>query len=203
MMKYIWTRQNDDPDYDNCHAHGINGLFAPLGADSLTSPAYLKLFRAKGFPVVGLYVGHGWWAPIGAQALADKVVAEYKKATVGVPRVKLQMNLEQHDPGYIAACLERIREQLPKVGLSWSPEGFQGGWMSASFVKRIIAAKVRVVPQAFTGDMTPRAQDMVLRNLTARGYPEALVTIMYDAKNLPRDWNGYAFTEGRLPKVTP
>jgi hypothetical protein len=47
--------------------------------------------------------------------------------------------------------------------------------------------------------MSPRAEDQVLRNLTRRGFPETSVSLFYDAAALPRDWDGFAFTAGRLP----
>lgn len=197
-MRYLWTRVNDDPDYDLCVRHGINGLFAPLGADGLTSRAYLQGFVNRGFPAVGVYIGAGWWEPITPEQLASKVVNEFLK--VSIPKLKLQMNIEKHDPPYILRTLQLIRKNLPKTGLSWSPEGFQGGWMGPDFVDGILRLRIRVVPQTFTGDMRPQAQDQVLRNLTRRGFPESIVSLFYDARHLPIGWNGYAFDEGRLPR---
>jgi hypothetical protein len=196
-MRFAWTVAGDDVDFNAVRAHGVNGLYAPLW-DSLTTNSYVRSFLDNGFQR-GVYVGHGWWAPISPSTLATKTVAEYEKVAAGIPNVRIQMNLEQHDPHYIEACLREIRQLLPKVNLSWSPEGMQGGWMSPGFVKEIIDLRVRVVPQAFTGDMSPRAEDQVLRNLTRRGFPETSVSLFYDAAALPRDWDGFAFTAGRLP----
>jgi len=206
-MRFVWTVAGDDPDYGNCKRHGVNGLFAPM-FDVLTTKMYLRTFKAEGFPIVGLYVGHNWFPALGAIQLADKVVAEYKRLTFssgeGDPAlgdVRLMMNLEQHDPVFISACLTRIRQLLPKLGLSWSPEGMQGGWMSPSFVSQITALKVRVVPQAFIGSMARVESDITLRDLLDRGFTAGQVSIFYDAAQLGVNWDGYAFTEGRLPKI--
>lgn len=205
-MRFVWTVAGDDPDYDNCKAHGITGLFAPLW-DSLTTYLYLLEFQGRGFKA-GLYLGHNWFPQLTAIQLADKTVAEYKRLTKsqgeGAPALKdvrLMLNLEQHDPVFILACIKRVRAGLPNVGLSWSPEGMQGGWMSDEFVAGVLGARVRVVPQSFTGPMARRESDATLRNLLDRGFPASSVSIFYDAAQLGVDWDGYAFTEGRLPRI--
>ena len=71
--------------------------------------------------------------------------------------------------------------------------------MDPVFVSRILAARVRVVPQAFHGNMARVESDQVLRDLTRRGFPESSVSIFYDAAALGHNWDGFAFTEGRLP----
>ena len=197
-MRFIWTVAGDDPDYDNCRAHDINGLFAPM-FDVLTTKGYLQEFKAEGFKAWGLYVGHNWFPALGPAALAAKVVKEYNR--IAIPGTRLMMNLEQHDPGFIAFCLQEIRRTLPNVGLSWSPEGMQGGWMGDAFVARITSLKVRVVPQAFTGPMVRRESDQILRDLLDRGFVPGQISIFYDAAQLGADWDGYAFTEGRLPRI--
>lgn len=206
MMRFTWTVAGDDPDYGNCKAHGINGLFAPM-FDPLTTYLYLTEFQVRGFKA-GTYVGHNWFPNLTAKELARKVVTEYNRLTKaqgeGAPAlrdVRLMINLEQHDPVFILACLTEIRRLLPKVGLSWSPEGMQGGWMSDAFVTGIINLRIRVVPQAFTGSMVRRESDVVLRDLLDRGFPASSVSIFYDAAQLGDGWEGYAFTEGRLPRI--
>jgi hypothetical protein len=194
-VRFIWTVAGDDPGYDNCRAHGINGLYAPL-FDTLTTKAYLSTFKAEGF-ANGLYLGHNWFPALSGSALVAKVVAEYKR--IALPDTRLMLNLEEHDPAKIALVVSAVRAALPKVNLSWSPEGMQGGWMSPEFVAQILAARCRVVPQAFLGNMTRIESDQVLRDLTRRGFPEHIISIFYDAAALGHNWDGFAFTEGRLP----
>lgn len=196
-MRFIWTVAGDDPSYDNCKAHGINGLYAPL-FDGLTSRAYLQVFKEQGF-VNGVYLGHNWFPTLTASQLAAKVVAEFKR--IALPDTRLMLNLEEHDPAKIALVVSAVRAALPKVNLSWSPEGMQGGWMAPEFVAQILKAKCRVVPQAFLGGMARVESDQVLRDLTKRGFPESSVSIFYDAAALGVNWDGFAFTEGRLPWI--
>ena len=207
MMRFTWTVAGDDPDYGNCRAHGINGLFAPL-FDPLTTKLYLRRFAAEGFAVRGLYLGHNWFPALGPVQLADKVVAEYKRLTFasgeGDPAlrdIRLMLNLEQHDPAFILACCTRVRALLPKVGLSWSPEGHQGGWQSKEWVTSMVALKIRAVPQCFVGNMERRESSAMVADLVARGWPFTSVSPFLDASQLGHDWEGYAFTEGRLPRI--
>ena len=75
--------------------------------------------------------------------------------------------------------------------------------MSPAFVARILAAKVRVVPQAFIDPGMQRVEsDYVLRDVAIRGIPMSSISCFYDAKNLGYGWDGFAFTMGRLPWIS-
>lgn len=202
-MKFVWTVAGDDPDFNNGDKHGIDGYFYPA-FDSVTTVGQLKVTAERGYKV-GLYVGAGWWNGLSPAQYAQKIAAYYlsMREKTGIGDLRLMLNLEEHDPARIIAILEAVRAKLPKVGLSWSPEGMQGGWMDPAFVARVVSARVRVVPQAFIGDMTRRDESLVLRDLIKAGFPESSVSLFYDAAQLPplRDWSGYAFTEGRLPRI--
>lgn len=194
-MRYVWVDAGNDPDWDKGDRHGITGWFMPM-FDSRTTLAMMKEIKARG-KAAGIYFGHGWFGPLTPEQLVLKATAEYKR--VLVPDLRVMFNLEQQDPAYIARVLELWRAKHPRVGTSWSPEGMQGGWMSPDFVSRVVGVRVRVVPQCFTGDMTRRESDIVLRDLTKRGFPESSVSMFYDAAQLGAGWDGYAFTMGRLP----
>ena len=194
-MRYIWTNAGDDPDLNVGDRHGITGYFMPLD-DPVTTTTELMMIRARG-KAVGVYVGHGWYGALTPKQAATKASAGFR--ALAVPGLRFQWNLEEHDPTRIIQILQEWRRIHPNVGTSWTLEGMQGGWMDAAFVTEIIQLKVRVVPQCFQGNMTTVAQDIVLRDLLRRGFPEALVTCMYDAANLPAEWDGYAFNMGRLP----
>jgi hypothetical protein len=194
-MRFLWVDAGNDPDFTKGTRHGINGYFMPM-FDARTTRATLQAVKARGC-VAGIYFGHGWYGALTPDQLVAKVTAEYKR--VQVPDLRVMFNLEQHDPDYIAAVLEKWRAGHKYVGTAWSPEGMQGGWMSPSFVQRVVGARVRVVPQCFIGNMERRESDMVLRDLTKRGFPESSVSMFYDAAQLGAGWDGYAFTQGRLP----
>lgn len=197
-MRFVWTDAGDDPSFDVGDRHGIDGYFMPLW-DSLTTREFLVGEVQRRGHVAGVYVGAGWhnaWSPAQYAQNIDREVAR-----LNVPGLRVMFNLEEHNPERIARILEEWRNIRRRryTSTSWSPEGMQGGWMGDAFVQRVLACRVRVVPQAFIGDMTRRAEDMVLRDLVRRGFPEQIVSIFYDAAQLPLDWQGYAFRMGRLP----
>lgn len=194
-MRFVWVDAGNDPDFNKGARHGITGYFMPM-FDGRTTLAAMQSIKAHG-KVAGIYFGAGWFGNITPEQLVTKVSAEYSR--VKVPDLRVMFNLEQHDPEYIARTLELWRLGHKNVGTSWSPEGMQGGWMSPLFVNRVVATRTRVVPQCFVGNMARRESDVVLRDLLKRGFPESSVTCFYDAAQLGSDWDGYAFTQGRLP----
>jgi hypothetical protein len=192
-MRFVWTDAGDDPAWGVGDMHGIDGYFAPL-FDSIT-PVVLEEAGDRGH-VQGAYFGHHWRPGASPAAIAAEVSAEYKK--LAIPGLRIMFNLEEHDPEFVAGVLEEWRKLRPKVNTSWSPEGMQGGWMTPEFVARVLACRVRVVPQCYAGAMVRRESDVVKSNLVRRGFPENIVSCFYDAAQLGLDWDGYAYTMGRL-----
>ena len=192
-MRYAWTDANDDPSYDQGDKWGVDGYYFPM-FDALTTREVIQDCKDRGY-AVGIYYGHNWGGT--APENAAKAHEEYKR--VYVPGLKVMFNWEQHKPDEIANALETWRTLRPTVGTSWSMEGMQGGWMSAAFVKRIMACKVRWVPQSFVGDMVRRESDVTKANIVRRGVPENIVSCFLDGKQLGADWEGFAFTLGRMP----
>lgn len=218
-MRFAWTVAGDDPDFANGDANGIDGYFYPM-KDILTSTEEVgKAAAWGGGRAIGIYMGHNWFPGSSPTQLATIADQEYrlitKNGTVN-KKLRVMFNIEDHNPDFIANTLEQFRAWHPYVGLSFSPEGMQGGWMGpelrpgeipayGSFVYRLLAARVRIVPQGFWGAsgtiQGDWAHDQVLRDLTRRGFPESSVSIFHDGATIgkKRDAEGYVFTMGRLP----
>lgn len=196
-MRFVWTDAGDDPSWDTGDKHGIDGYFMPM-FDSLTTREFLRdEVKARGH-VAGIYLGHNWPQEQLPPAQCAKAVSdEYKRCLV--PGLRVMFNMEEQQPEKIADTLEEWRKLHPTVPTSWSSEGMQGGWMHPDFVERVLDCRVRVVPQAFTGNMTRRESDIVKSDVVRRGFPESVVSVFYDAAQLGLGWSGYAFTAGRLP----
>ena len=195
-MRFVWTDAGDDPSWSVGDAHGIDGYFAPL-FDALT-PEVLDEAIRRGH-VAGVYFGHGWLRGLSARDLAARVSAEYTRLAARRKGLRVMFNLEEHDPDFVAGVLEEWRLRHRYVSTSWSPEGMQGGWMHPAFVTRVLACRVRVVPQAFTGDMRRRESDVIKADVVRRGFPENIVSCFYPANDLGLGWDGYAFRMGLLP----
>lgn len=228
-MRYAWTVAGDDPDLAEGDRHGITGYFYPM-LDPLTTTAEVQRAASwGGGRAVGIYWGHNWeeglLSPGTPGQIATVIRNEYRRVTKNgtvLPQLRVMYNEEDHDPAKILAVLKLLREGgegfgpgLPKnTGLSWSPEGMQGGWIGpivtatqgpSAFVAELIRLKVRVVPQSFWGAggtiQGDWALDQVLRDLTRRGIPESSISLFLDGKTLDskRNAEGYVFTMGRLP----
>ena len=173
----------------------------------------------------GIYTAWNWWpdsdgdTPEHGRRYAERTVEIVRNARRGLAGAsnafpKVQLDNEEHSPETILAMLRRFRELMPSQDCSWTFESMQGGWMSPAFVGEVISLRVRLVPQAYTGRMADLgqpaetqltefrdsliAQDIVLRDLTKRGFPESIISLFYDAAFLPPYWDGFAFTQGRL-----
>ena len=197
-MRFCWADAGDDPDYAAGDRHGIDGYFWPL-FDSLTTTVNLLDTQARGH-VAGIYMATNWpqFAGKTPTQTAAAVSAEYLR--LAVPGLRVQFDIEEHDPDKIASTLEAWRSLRRGVGTSWTMEGGQGGWMTPEFVQRILACKVRIVPQLYNGAMTEVWDSLAYaRDLTSRGFPDAIISPFYDAAELPVGWDGYCFTAGRLP----
>jgi len=203
-VRALWIDSGNDPDFVKIEREDIDTLYFDM-FDSRITYAYLQALVDRGFNV-GVYMASNWGQFLGKNGTEiAHIVADRVKAIVGKHRTnhfpKVQLDMEEHDPGKSIECLKAFRALKPfrYQDLSWTMEGFQGGWMSPQFVQDVISAHVRVAPQAYAGDMRPFAQDQVLRDLLDAGFPANVISLFYDAANLPIGWNGFAFIQGRLP----
>jgi hypothetical protein len=199
-MRYIWTDAGDDPSWAVGDAFGITGYFFPA-FDAIT-PATVKEAAQRGKDH-GIYIGEGW-LPGKSPTEYARIVNDYiKPIKAQLPKLRLQLNIEQ-GVSEVLAKLQAMRALQPNIGLSWSLMGMNGGLFTQGFVDWLVQLHVRVVPECFwgaDGRMDGIYDSLAIaRDITSRGVPDALVSPMIDAKyaSLLRDWQGYAFTMGRL-----
>ncbi len=196
-MNFVWVDEGSDPDYAKAARHSASGLSLSIREATQASLAGLAQHGFK----VGVYFAQNWYeAPTGS-ALADIVSAKIDELAPNTqpdyPRVCA--DIETHDVGYILDFLRRWRQLRPRRVTDWALEGFQGGLFSRDAVSRILSANVAVVPSNYTGDMRPWAADRVALDLVRAGFPESVLHGFYDGAALPLEWDGYVFTQGRLP----
>ncbi len=201
-MRGLWVDSGNDPDWAKVYRHSISALYFDLFDPRVTAPYLLSMVDRS--VQVGVYVASNWPQVSGnGRDFAEKTSARLKEVmTGGVTKPsfpKVQLDMEEHDPGKIADALKRWRELHRYQDTSWTMEAMQGGWMDPAFVQTVLDCRVRVVPQYYTGDMRPMAQDVAFRDLLVRGFPPQVISGFYDAAALPINWDGWAFTMGRLP----
>lgn len=197
-MRALLVDAGNDPDWEKVKQYRITALYFPI-SDSVEDVARRVGDSLAHGCAGGVFMAWNWdeFEGLDGASIAERV--HFKVFALGV-RVKVQFDIEAHDPELVATCLERYRALNPKVDVSWTCESMQGGWMTPEFVQRVVNAKVRVVPQCYAGAMIPVDSLAAVRDLTKRGFPDALVSPYYDAEILDRllFWDGFAFTQGRL-----
>ena len=202
-MRGVWVDSRNDPDWAKLRRHGITWVFVSLDDPPADVRRRLLEIRARGL-VAGVYSAWSWFPGKDGAKFAEAVHSQLQQvvpdASATWPRV--QLNDETHDPVRIEVMLRRWRQLRPATATSWTLEGMQGGWAThPPLVQAVLDTKVRVVPQAYAGNMDPWDTAAVLRDLTERPsrYPDRIVSLIHDAAALRRFWDGWAFTQGRLP----
>jgi hypothetical protein len=199
-MRAVWVDEGNDANYDLLRKHGITWAYFSLQDPSLLRR--LQDVRARGL-VGGVYAAWNWFPGSGAdfaEAVHQTLRAKVPDATNTWPRVML--NDETHSVTRIFEMIQRWRTLRPQTATSWTLEGHQGGWArTPALVKACVDAKIRVVPQAYSGPMIPTDALACVRDLTTgySPYPDVLVTPFYDGSALQPWWQGFVFTQGRLP----
>jgi hypothetical protein len=202
-VRALWTDAAQEPDLVKAKREGMTALYLPISDPMPDLQRRADTIRGAGF-ACGVYMAHNpqwpqFWG-ISGPAIADKMYALVSQ--VG-GKLKVQFDYEQHEPNdyvQIEGMLKRFRALEPKTDVSWTMEGHQGATMNAAFVQGVLNAKVRVVPQCYDAPMANVWCPLEMaRDLTKRGFPDALVSPFHDAARLPKWWQGFAFTQQRLP----
>jgi len=213
-MKGVWVDQNNGADFTKLKREGINIVMFPLTGDLTKIKERINEVKARALHF-GVYSAWNWYPTLDGPEFAEKVYHDIR--SMGMNNIRVQFDIEEHDPTYVAECLERWRVLQPKANTSWTMEPNQGGWMDSGFVNRVLDCRVRICPQTYLSrmanidlrDSDPAAflkelrafsadSATVQQDLVKRGFPITLISPMYDAAFLPNYWSGYAFTQGRL-----
>ncbi len=197
-MRALWVDAGKEADYVKAKRESMTALYFAVSDPIQDTNRRVLDAKAKGY-APGVYMAWNWpeYANLSGLLMAEKVNGYVSQLSVPV---KVQFDIEKHDPGLILSCLQRWRQLQPKTDTSWTMEGHQGGWMLSDFVKVVVQLKVRVVPQCYEFDMSRLWDTLEMaRDLTKRGFPDSLVSPFHDAARLPAWWQGFAFIQHRLP----
>lgn len=203
-MRAVWVDANNDPNYGKLAASGITAPYFDPRDPRVTAPYLAAVAGHAGISGVGIYFAWNWYPTLTGAEFAEEMSATISQLGVG-GNVAICIDIEKgfgltdttYVP-YVVACLQRWRELRPTRVTSYTLEGMQGGLFDKPSVQAINAAKVKVCPQMYAGDMTPLPHGVTLDLLMA-GFLGTRQYGMYDAAALPWRWRGFAFTQGRLP----
>jgi hypothetical protein len=222
-MRAVWVDAGNDADVAKLRQYGIVSPYFDV-RDPRVTKSYLQAVRAETLaPGVNLKPGvyAAWnWPEVGmsgaafAEWLSAKCAALFAGTAPGFPSVCA--DIETHDVDYLLAFWRRWRELRPHRQTDWTLEGFQGGLFSYDEAREL-AHLVHdtgtfpgfVVPQNYGAPLPPDgsgetryqplAADRVALDLVSHGFPTPYLYGFYDGAELPSRWEGYVFTQGRLP----
>lgn len=199
-MNGVWIDSGNDPQWEKIAAWGIKWLYFPLSDPHGDVRRRLLETKARGL-VGGVYSAWNWYGdPRGGDYARVVDVALRKVAPDATSEwPKVMFDDERHEPTALLDWMGVWRDLRPRSATAWTLESMQGGWMGASFVAGVVGYRMRVVPQCYSGNMQAVDTLAAARDLTKRGFPDNLVSPFYDAAHLPIGWDGFAFTQGRLP----
>lgn len=194
-MKAVWVDNGSDADVGKLRRHEITAAYFDPRDPRITT-AYLDRVRGQGL-TAGVYFAWNWYPALDGPTFAAKCSQEVQRLAPTGP-LPVCLDIETHDMGYVVKCLRRWRELRPTRTTDLTIEGMQGGLLDSTVVRALIDANVRLAPSFYGGQMEPLAHSVVI-DVLMTGFPGSRIVGMYDAAALPYRWNGYAFTQGRLP----
>lgn len=202
MVRNVWVDENNDADFAKLAANGITGAYFAL-RDARVTKAYLQGVRAHaGITEVGVYFAKNWWPNDTADELAERVSALcnplFANTAPDFPAVCA--DIETNDVDFQLAFFTTWRHLRPRRITDLTIEGHKGGLYRPADVIRIVAATRYIGPQSYNGANTQVWDSLAMaRDLVDAGFPIATVYPFLDAAHLGEWWQGYAFTQGRLP----
>lgn len=205
-MRAVFAEHEQDVDLNKLRRYGITEIVVPTQDSPLANADKLQYLKDQGFKPT-LFVAWNWFPGLSGTQFAEKCDAELKRIGWG-GNPHLQADIEKgagvddsNYVDYVVSFVRRWRQLRPTRETSWTLESMQGGLFNGRYaaVQAILASAVRVVPQFYDGTMKASAQDVALKDLMLYGFPAQLIRGYYDAAALPANWDGYAWTSGRLP----
>lgn len=206
-MRATWVDYGNDPNWTALIKHGITHPFFDCRDPRVTS-SYLDSIKAHAnIETCGIYTAWNW-RPEFSDPVKYVEWTDAELRRINWPGNALVcLDIEKGHNGitdanfaeYAIKALARWRKLRPMRKTWWTMEGMQGGLFSKSLVETVTSLNIRLAPQMFTGDMTPHRHSCVI-DLRAAGVDANKIDGMYDGALLPNNWDGFAFTMGRLPQ---
>lgn len=193
-MHAVWIDEGTEVDDTKLAKYGINRPFLSH-RDSHATAQRLQDLKARGYSP-GLFSAWNWYPDLDGPSYAAELSRELRRiGWLGNPEVCI--DIETHDTAYVLSFFREWRRLRPFRRTWWTFEGMQGG-LFAGIARELNALNIRYVPQMYQGDMTPHGHSVII-DLLMVGFPGDRIDGFYDARALPYQWRGFAFTQARLP----
>ena len=204
MIRQLWIDDGNDARGDLKSKFDITDPIFSVRDPRITR-AYLDSVQAKGYHP-GLYLcsqGEGWPShdSMTGRQWADWAYSEVQRIAPGTSGSypKVHLNCETSDAAWLVSMLARWRSHSPRRETSLLIEGRKAGIFAPDQVAMINNSGVYVCIEVCQGDMTPHPEGTCALPMLRAGFSAARLYGVYDAAHLPWDWQGVAFSQGRLP----
>ena len=207
-MRGCFIDHGNEPNYDLLRRRGINEVLIPGENSPMANPVKVKEAYDRGFKVTVMFAWN-WTGGFATGALFARWCHERLK-TIGHPAVNPEVMLDIETGAglnqfnyadWVADCITEWRKLRPQRATYLTLESMQGGCFNGKAAQqaKVISGFQAIIPQYYTGDERPQAGDVALRDLLLYGFPYQMLRGFYLARDLPINWNGYAWTQGKLP----
>jgi hypothetical protein len=209
-MRGCFIDHGNSADFNLLRKHSIDTVLIPGEESPIANPTSIKAIYDAGFAVSVMFAWN--WHGLGAGSGAEFAkYASNRLKEVGHPAVNPSVVLDiEKGAGvedweyvdWVVAALKEWRKLRPTRQTHWTLEAMQGGLFNGrnDAVEAIRAANVGIVPQFYTGSEYPMAADVALKDLLLYNFPSERIKGFYLARELPLNWDGYAWTQGKLPR---
>ncbi len=209
-MKRSWVDFGTDVDLQKMSRYGIVDPYFAANDPALTSGFdgvhYLDPVDAAVPGKPGIYFAWNWYPQMGAASLAELIHLKLIEiGWRGNPSVCIDIEKghgldDSNYVSYVVSFFKRWRQLRKTRETDWTLEGFQGGLFNNRYadVTALINAHIGIIPQFYEGDMDPHLAG-VIQELVDYGFPRHRVHGFYDGLTLQEPWDGYVFTQNRLP----
>lgn len=215
-MNAWWIDEGNGADWTKARQYGLDApYFSIRDVNVVTYLADAHAHTGKG----GVYFAWNWYPNLSGRTLADVVSHELETIIEGLeakaidtpaafPAVCANLEDDANLQGdawvdYVVAFCQRWRQHRQKRVTDWAFSAHKAGLFASrpSAVSAISSAIVGVVTELYAGaNYYPQDGVRLALDLVQVGFPASLIHGFYDgAKPLPEWWDGYVFTQGRLP----
>ncbi|HVE35388.1 MAG TPA: hypothetical protein VNC18_17615 [Gemmatimonadaceae bacterium] len=199
-MRCVWVDAGSDDD---------PAKLKPLGAfpafdirEPRLTPVYLAA-RNVTYGAVGVYAVASWWPNLGPREFATTVsrrLTQVAGPTSPASMPIVCLDIEDKPAEWYLDALRQWRRHRAERVTDVTLEGHKGGIFTAGQLLMLYGLVRYVVPQCYNGAMTQTWDSFAMAlDLNEHGLPFPGIRPFYDAAHLPEWWDGYAFTQGRLP----
>lgn len=213
-IKGCFIDHEQEPIFERLRAHGINECLIPGEHSPAANPEWVRRMDAAGFKVTVMFAWN-WFGGFSTGAKFAEYASERLKqigyaGAPGSPAVNPEVMLdiekgaglnEFNYVDWVVDCLTRWRQLRPTRATTLSLEAMQGGLFKdrPDKVLKVLSLVGGIIPQHYTGGEKRMAEDVTLKDLEDVGFPRGRIRGFYLARELPMNWDGYAWTQGKLP----